>query len=65
MLRLSSQSKSMLCSVLAVCRPTGMWTSPKVMAPFQRVLVAMVCLLGYFLKPSRFIASPSGWRVVQ
>jgi hypothetical protein len=43
MLRLSSQSKSSPLVLVAGCRLTGMWTSPKLIAPFHnaRVEVAM------------------------
>src|ERR1043165_5974671 len=46
MLRLSSQSKSMPTSRVAVCSATGMCTSPNVMTPFHNtrgLSVAMVC----------------------
>lgn len=36
MVRLSSQSKSMLWSTVAAYSATGMWTRPKLMAPFHR-----------------------------
>ena len=56
-MRLSSQSKSMPVLCVAACSATGMWTRPKVIAPFHstRVLELEVAITYSYL-PSFFIA---------
>jgi hypothetical protein len=45
MVRLSSQSKSNPDSLVAECKATGMCTSPKLIAPFQKTRLVDVSIV--------------------
>ncbi|KPX00297.1 hypothetical protein ALO79_200199 [Pseudomonas syringae pv. castaneae] len=67
MLRLSSQSKSTPWDDVAETSATGMWTSPKLIAPFQiaRAMVRFPCREWFSLvtfRPLKKFPLGAGWR---